>query len=179
MGYRTFNKNLNVIRVVQNPGECSIASSAMVANYLTGSNLDASTAKTKNGGSSSMQWSVFASNCGLSYQRVPNTGDLSFSALKTDLFNLLINENIPVVVRITNPNTSPADHYVTVKGFYGTLPTLPNDDGTEVINTGSITPSMFKVVDPEPAWANNQTLQDVMDVKKGGDLKALYVYRLR
>lgn len=180
MSYKNFYVNLDVSRVDQNPGECPIASSAMVANYLTGSNLDADTAKNdKNGGYSSMQWGLFAGNCGLSYQRILQSGESNFSTLKNDLFMLLYNERIPVVVRVTNPNTSPADHYVVVKGFNGVLPLILDEYGNEVINTSSITASMFQVVDPEPAWADNQTLQQVMNVKNGGDLKALYVYRLR
>lgn len=68
MSYKNFYVNLNVSRVDQNPGECPIASSAMVANYLTGSNLDADEARVKNGNVSNMQWTIFAGNCGLSYQ---------------------------------------------------------------------------------------------------------------
>lgn len=175
MGYRTVNINLPVNSVIQGDDVgCAVASSAMVVNYLTGANLTYEQAETANGGTS-MNWSGFASNYGLSYQRVPTSGDSSFASLKVQLFRLLYDENIPVVVRVYGTK---GQHYVVVKGIYGTFPEIIDDNGNVSVNVSSATASMFKVVDPWPSWnATNLTLQDVMDDKGTGDLKALYVYR--
>lgn len=175
MGYRTININLPVNTVIQGDDNgCAVASSAMVVNYLTGDNMKYVDAKSDNNGTS-MSWDAFAKMHGLNFQRIPSSGDSSFQSLKSQLFRLLNDESIPVVVRVSGTN---GDHYVVVKGVFGTFPVIIDDYGTEFIDVGSVTASMFRVVDPWSSWnATNLTLQDVMDDKGTGNLAALYVYR--
>lgn len=173
MAYRAVNIDLPVGKIQQEAGSsgCAVASSAMVVNYLKGTNMTYNDALARNG-DVEMYWSRFADKSGVSFEKI---GDSSFEGLKHELFSLLYNERIPVVVRVTGTTKNPTN-YVVVNGFDGNLPFIEDSNGNEYPRLVSVTPSMFKIVDPEPAYQNNITLQDVMNVKKG-DLKALYVYR--
>lgn len=180
MSYKTIYFYINPVKQQYRNGVtaevgCGVSSSAMVANFFNGTNLDYEAAKALNDYQDPMQWTTFGRRVNLSsFEK--KYEDYTFESLKKILFNILFNEHIPVVVRVAKGENG---HYVVVNGFEGDLPVMYDEYGNPQVNLNAITPSMFKVVDPWPTWTDqNKNLQKVLDAKGSGfDLYGLYIYR--
>ncbi|NNV01205.1 C39 family peptidase [Brevibacillus sp. MCWH] len=139
---------------------CYITSVAMIFNSF-GDNVDPGTLldNLKNTGKDCpIDWNAAASRYSHTYH-----GKMSgtFDKLKADIFDLIVNERIPVMIHVPN-------HLVAAKGFKGTLSV--DVDGSPYYS--QITPEMILVNDP--GSSSNQTLQDVINQRGAVDYYTYY-----
>ena len=165
---RTFSANFDVERIVQEDSDgCAIASVAMIVNYLKGTDLTYDRVKKDNGGSVTVNFEdLLEKTYKLNYTRYNG----SFSSLRRTLFEILVDEEIPTIVQVTNQ--SGGSHFVVVNHLDTvTLPVYVDDDGNEVPDVGSITSSNFGIVDPGRS-GGPYTLADVIS-RYDGDLTSI------
>jgi hypothetical protein len=127
---------------------CFITSVAMIFHSFGDTNVDPSTLQIAlEPYDCPFYWTVAADKYGHTYHGKTYG---AIEELKYDMFDLIYNQGIPVMVHVPG-------HLVVVKEFYGTL--TVDDQGNPFLN--EITPDMFKVNDPGSSY--NDDLQDVID----------------
>jgi hypothetical protein len=134
---------------------CYITSVSMIF-YSFGDNIDPGKLLDKLkplGKDCPLDWDVAASQYSHTYHGKTSG---TFDKLKDDIFDLIVNQRIPVIIHVPN-------HTVVAKGFYGTLPV--DADGNPYYN--QITPDMILVNDP--GSSSNKTLQDVINQRGAVD----------
>ncbi|MGD9676785.1 MAG: C39 family peptidase [Vulcanibacillus sp.] len=167
MGYRTFSRDLGTPSFLQGSGDwsseitscegtmasegCFITSAAMIFKGF-GDNVDPGTMLDNlkdnyDGADCPFLWSTAAS----AYAHTWNGKTFgTFDQVKDDIFDLIYNQGIPVMIHVPN-------HMIVAKKFYGTLAV----DAEGNIFYTQITPSMIYINDPGSSF--NETLQDVID----------------
>lgn len=141
---------------------CFLTSTAMIFKGF-GDNVDPGTLTDKlksdyKGADCPFAWDTAAKAYSHTWHNKTNG---SFDNIRDDLFELIVNSRIPVMVHVPN-------HLVVVKGFSGTL--TVDIDGYPYYT--EITASMFKVNDP--GSSKNTTLQDVITQKGKVDYITYY-----
>ncbi|WP_246021227.1 C39 family peptidase [Paenibacillus lentus] len=114
--------------------------------------------KKKNNADCPFNWNTAASEYSHTWHNKTNG---SFNNVRSNLFDLIVTQRVPVMVHVPN-------HMVVVKGFQGTLTT--DIDGLPYYT--DISASMFKVNDP--GSSSNSTLQDVINQKGSVDYITYY-----
>lgn len=128
---------------------CVITSVAMIFDHF-GDSIDPLILLNKlkpTGDDCAFDWWVAESKYGHNYEGKTSG---SFNNLKADIFDLVYNQRIPIMIRVPN-------HTVVAVGFQGTL--TVDVDGEPYVS--EITPEMILVNDP--GNSGNTTLQDTIN----------------